>query len=316
MRPIINSSYYPKLMGTIRQINGPDYTQNWNIELGSKLESIPFLKKTDVLLLSSNEENKTGKNQAIIRQIDSLTGVTDWITYLEPFARFSLIQKGNAENITLISEKLNIRQIDSKNGKTLWSLDLKGQIRTYTSTEDLLFILSTDDKLFQIRLVDGTIISEAKIRLKNISNMSFKNGSLLLGTGKGVLYELSENSNTEKKLFRTGGKISSIINNGDDLLVVSDDNFIYYYSTEKEKVLWKKRLSGRVILKPVIFHDLIFTTTSVEPVINIFRRTDGALINRINLGENHIIKQIEVNESGLDVLTTTGLVKFGVTCQN
>lgn len=302
--------------GNIRQINRPDYTQNWNIQIGSKLESIPYLKKTDILLLSSNEESKTGKNQAIIRQIDSLTGVTSWITHLEPFAQFLLIQKGNTENITLISEKLNVRQIDSKNGKTLWSVDLKEQIRTYTSSEDLLFILSTDDNLFQLRLSDGTIISEDKIRLKNISNMSYKNGSLLLGNGKGVLYELSENSKAEKKLFRTGGKISSIINNGDDLLVVSNDNFIYYFSTEKKRVLWKKRLSGRVILKPVIFQDLIFTTTPVEPVIYIFSVTDGALINRINLDDNHFIKQMKVNESGLDVLTTAGLVKFGVTCQN
>lgn len=78
----------------------------------------------------------------------------------------------------------------------------------------------------------------------------------------------------------------------------------------------EKRLPGRVILKPVIFQDLIFATTPVEPVIYIFRLTDGALINRIDLGNNHIIKQIVVNENGVDVLTTDGLVKFGVTCQN
>lgn len=226
--------------GTIRQINRPDYTQNWNIQFGSKLESIPFLKKTDVLLLSSNEESKTGKNQSIIRQIDSLTGVTDWITYLEPFVRFLLIQKGKMENITLISEKLNVRQIDSKFGKLLWNIDLKGQIRTYTASEDLLFILSTDNNLFQIRLDNGRLISEDKMKLRNISSMSYKNGSLLLGNSKGVLYELSDNSKKEKKHFRTGGKISSIIDTVDNLLIVSDDNFIYYFSTEKEKVLWKK----------------------------------------------------------------------------
>jgi hypothetical protein len=302
--------------GIIRLLNNSDYLQNWNIELGNKLESTPYLDISKILLLSYTGENKAKEQQTSIRQINSLTGITDWITYLEPSGRFSLIRDPDTKNITLLSDKLNIRQIDSMSGKILRGIDLKGELREYTAGRDTLYILTTENKLLKIGLKEGSILSETDFKSKNVSAISFITDSLFLGNSKGVLYKLPENSKIEKKLLRAGGEISFIGSYGNDLLIVSNDNFLYYYSVEKEKTLWKKRLSGRVILEPVVYRDLIFATTLVEPVIYIFNHTDGTLVNQINLGENYIIKKFEVNESGVDVLTTTGLLKFGVNCQN
>lgn len=301
--------------GIVRQINSSDQLQNWHVQLGNKLESIPYLNISNILLFSYTKENEIEKQQTSIRQINSLTGITNWISHLNPAGRFLPIRDENAESITLVSDKLNIRQIDSKDGKILWSIDLKGELRKYTSGKDSLYILTTEDKFFRISLKDGSILSATGFESKNISTFSFIADSLFLGTSKGFLYKLSDNTKIEK-LFRAGGEISFIGSDGSDLLIISNDNFLYYYSSEKEKILWKKRLSGRVILEPVIYQDSIFTTTLVEPVIYIFNRTDGTLINRIDLGEKYIIKKFEVNESGVDVLTTTGLLKFRVNCQN
>lgn len=88
-----------------------------------------------------------------------------------------------------------------------------------------------------------------------------------------------------------------------------------FYSAETDKVLWKKRLSGRVILNPIIFKGLIFVTTSAEPLIYVFDRTDGSLVNQILTGDNSFIKKMEINESGLNVLTTNGLMRFGDDCE-
>ncbi|CAN5720550.1 hypothetical protein BH20ACI4_BH20ACI4_00340 [soil metagenome] len=301
--------------GIVRQINNSDHLQNWHIELGNKLESIPYLYETNILLISYAKEIKNANQQTSIRQINSLTGITDWITSLNPSEQFLMIRDSNTENITLLSDKLNIRQIEPKNGKILWSIDLKGDLGKYTSGRDFLYILTTEDKLFIIRIKDGSILSETEFKSKNVSALSYINDSLFLGNIKGVLYKFSDNTKVEK-LFRTGGEVSFIKSFGSELLVVSRDNFLYYYSTEKEKILWKKRLSGRVILEPVIYQDLIFTTSLVEPVIYIFNRIDGTLVNQINLGENYYIKKIAVNESGVNVLTTSGLLKFGVDCQD
>lgn len=306
--------------GTILQINNLDHTTNWNIQLGNRVENIPLLIDSKILLLShtdgdldkKNEKNE--KRQTDIRQINSLTGITDWIKSFEQPSRYQIARTENSKDIFLISEDLKIHQIDLDNGKILRSINLKGELETYTAGTDSIYILTTENSLFKIGATDGIIKSERKVKLKNISTMSFHNGLLILGNKKGVLYKLPDNSESEKMLFRTGGEIAYISSFANDILVTSNDNFLYYYSPEKEKILWKKRLPGRVSIAPIIQQDLIFTTTPVEPIIYVFSRTDGTLVNQINPGENHIIKMIEVLEGNINVLTNFGLTNFAVSC--
>lgn len=301
--------------GDIRLLNSSDYFQTWNIQIGNKLETIPYPHGSNILLLSYTNGNELSKQQTIIRQINSFTGITDWITHLDISGQSLLLRDADSRNIMVVSDSLKIRQIDSKTGKIIRSIDLKGKLKNYTSGKGSFYILTTEDKLFEISTTDGSILSETEFKSENISIITFAANSLFTGDAKGGFYKLAENSKVRSRLFRTGGEISFIEPYGNDLLVVSNDNFLYYYSTEKEKVLWKKRLPGRVILKPVISGNSIFVTTSVEPVINIFKRIDGVLVNQINLGENYIIKKMTVNENGIDILTTAGLLKFGINCQ-
>lgn len=89
---------------------------------------------------------------------------------------------------------------------------------------------------------------------------------------------------------------------------------MYLYSSERKKLIWKKRLPGRVSIKPIVINNIIVVTTIAAPELYFFELQEGNLLNRIELKENYLINDIRQSQNAIMILTNNGLLKFSEDC--
>ena len=85
-------------------------------------------------------------------------------------------------------------------------------------------------------------------------------------------------------------------------------------SPEDKGLIWKKRLPGRVTIKPTVSNGVIIITSIVAPDIYFFELDQGNLLNQIGLKDTYVIKDIQQNQNDILILTNNGLIKFSEGC--
>lgn len=113
---------------------------------------------------------------------------------------------------------------------------------------------------------------------------------------------------------KTGASVSSITPNGENILVTSYDNFVYLFNRGNGKKIWKKRLSGRVLFKPLIIEKEKEKTVVVieNDAVYLIALANGRLLNRLLLlptGEYFISGPVAVNNQYI-FQTNAGIVSF------
>lgn len=298
--------------GNISLLNTNNKSYLWRTAIGNKINSEPLIHEDKILLLSKkNNETITDKIEIEIRQIALSTGITNWILPIRQIGNLHFFKNEGTETVILISENLEIYSLDITEGKILWSISLSDKLKAFTKEDETVQILTARNEFIQIRTSDGSIRNRKKLSTNNISAILFYKDTFFIGNRNGTLYKTTDTSEVENKLFRAGGEISMISPYGENLLITSYDNFLYLYSDKEQESLWKKRLPGRVSLKPQIVGSTVLVTTVAEPEIYLLNLTDGNQINRISLGSEHIIRDIQTDDKGILVLTNKGLYKFG-----
>ena len=155
---------------------------------------------------------------------------------------------------------------------------------------------------------------ERNITIETLTAFTTQKDSIIGGDNLGNVYNFQNKKPLPKKLFRTGGEITFIGTLDTSFYVISNDNFIYLYSSERHKLIWKKRLPGRVSIKPIIQNNIIIVTTVAAPDVYFLEVDEGNLINRIELQNNFLIRDIQQSHGNILILTNKGLLKFGENC--
>lgn len=298
-----------KTDGSIFQFNSFDGKQIWETQIGKKLSSIPYLIDGTTIITSylRNSDNR----EIYIRKINSQTGVTDWNESIRTMNETPIISIEVPGKLLTISEDLSTLATSLSNGRVLWRSNISGKLFKSTKLNNLVYLLTTDGNILTIDPTDGSNKSLGETGIQKLSSFTVKDELIFLGDKNGQVYEIDTRSNRLKKSFRTGGEISSINVIEDKILVASNDNFIYLYSFEKEKILWKKRLPGRLIDAPLFRDETIFAATTATNEIFAIEISEGRNINQITLDEGEVTKRVSLNQSGVLVLTNKRLLKFG-----
>lgn len=296
--------------GNVTLINTRDKTHIWNIPIGNKINSRPFIQEDKIIILSQ-KTNESKTTETYLRLIDLKTGITNWIQPIEETESIIPIKQNQQKSILTITKNSKILSLNTTSGKINWNRDFNNKVEIFSINQHSIHILTKQNKLFHIELSDGTITNQKQLKTKDISIISAAETTLYAGNKKGTLYEVTDNSETGEKLLRTGGKISLITQTGKNILIASHDNFIHYYSLHKREITWKKRLPGRISLEPQIIQNTAITTTYAEPEIYFINLTDGTPINQINLEKDSVIRKIQTDLNGILILTNNGLLRYG-----
>ena len=237
----------------------------------------------------------------------------------------------NANQIYILTDKNQIIAIDIEKGEKLWTSELipgNGKVMDVSADrENLLVKIQNYDtkKLQKASYSTSSGILNGKIEEdfnENISNplnaqtmsnltalVNIDNDRKILGDSKGnVLY--INNSDPIWK-FKAGGQISSITSLEKELIITSFDNFVYKISTENGEKLWKKRLSGRIIDKPLLGENSMIFTTSGNNTAYILDSNNGSKIGEIILtGNNFFTGTVTKTEKYYIFKTSRGLAAF------
>ena len=299
--------------GNILQINSQDRSQMWVSSIGNRFSSDLYLVNGSYFVLSQN----TGESPQIlfIRKINRTTGITEWSNEINLENNYHTFINEKLNKLIIISQDLYMLSIDLETGKTNWEKHYTGNLKKISETNDkTILLLTTDNNFMKIDFSDGSLIDRKKYTEKTLTTFTTQKDLIIGGDSLGNVYGFQNNKPLPKKLFRTGGEITYIGTIDTYFYVISNDNFIYLYSSERNKLIWKKRLPGCISIKPIIQNNIIIVTTVAAPDIYFLEVNEGNLINRIELQNNYLIKDVQQNQGDILILTNKGLIKFGENC--
>lgn len=295
---------YFSLNEKITSIDAKIGEKNWDSDLGGTIVSnlLVFhssiyavtnrsVSATDISIKSeknengTNEENEKKKSEkiSILYAVDKITGLPLWKIELEFAEKVRLAHLPNG--ILAAGENGDARLINETNGEILWrrNIGMPIEIVSVLQTNRIALGLA-DGRLVTVSATDGKTVNQFQFptRIKAVAEDSVT-GSLIFGNAKGNLEAFDQKSNRRVWRTRLGAAVSDIAPNREGLLVSSLDNFVYLISAPTGRLIWKRRLSGRIVAPPLIRENFFVVASIDEPNASIISLNDGKLLNRLPL---------------------------------
>lgn len=263
--------------------------ENWKSQTGGRLYPAIFSDGDSIFYLSSYR-NESKDETFILNSISKKTGISNWQKKLSGYSNIKLFESFDKESIYLTSENKHVLAVRKKDGTINWVKNIQPAIISINTLSNELISILTVDSLIKLSTDSGKILYESKIKKNPTSNSIRNNSYLLLGYSNGEFMKISyDNGKVNDILWKikAGGSISSVIEIEDEVLISSYDNFLYLYSTASGKLRWKRRVSGRINIKPLIIEKHAIVLSSSDNIASIVELEGGRIINQIKIEDGN-----------------------------
>lgn len=288
--------------GNVYALNPVNGEEIWKTSSGGEIDAAPIINENNILVLNkvikaytdfSESADRTvpkDPDRYFLTSISGTTGIPNWRRDIG-FLRNPVFRVTAAGGIE-ISEKHGERKtFDIDSGRPIDSPALMTGFSTGLYSEHPLI--------------------KAAVVTAGISGGETD----FLGTLRGELTSLDAQKrkiNWKKKL---GAKITAIENSNAGLIVTSLDNFIYLIAKETGKIKWKKRLSGRVSVAPLILENEDTVAAVSLSSLYLIRLSTGKPVHTLDFSPDRSIIDKPIYTGGrLILLTETGLAAFSPNC--
>lgn len=296
-----NDLYTSNVGGKIYAVNAVTGEKIWETDLGGEIISVPAADATGIYVAtgystavnaagdSPNEFDKLSapaakKNRTAfgtIRRLNKITGVTVWKRDFSENADARLFSYGDSVIVVNNRKAYSLGKID---GKLLWESRFDSEMTSVPYFSGSQLLLGFKDRLTTL-LIENNEIREGlnKINEPTAISQSLDRHYLLWGDQKGFVYSFDTKLKKIVWRFRSGAQISFLKNTAEGLLIVSNDNFIYLLTEKTGKLIWKKRLAGRITSEPLLTGGFAVFTPLAEPNAVVVELSTGRSVNNINL---------------------------------
>ena len=320
------NGYLPFTKGNFGSLNLKTGEIFWHAELGGRFVSKPILEKTSTRDLyvatailaegKSNSVYNTGTSPSFLiylRSLNSSTGLTNWVTPLEnaqlPDQEIFLYEY--LDRVLVVGKSGFAAAYAKISGKLLWNFFLESNLSAPPIFFNNKIILPLENKFLGILTNSGTAYFQHDISVKPASVFLIEDEILVWGDASGSVYALKLETKKSIWKFKNGAKISFINQAPGGLLLTSLDNFVYFVTTKKGKLLWKKRLSGRITIEPLIANDFVVVSSIGDSKVSVLDLSNGKIINLVDLGaENFQTVSPVLAGNILIVFTIKGIYTF------
>lgn len=276
----------------------------WRTQLGGDIVSNIVATEAGTVVASNPVSAEEKIAESILRSLSKETGLTIWTVRL-PFSD-QIFLDGTGKSIIAVAREGWAVAVEIRTGRILWQTSPLGTISArpnfsmygiaFGTTDKQIFILSpeTGSVLFQ-RAADfiPTAISNPTPETLVVGDERGKVALLSLPTGKSIWK------------FKSGAAVSFVHLSKDGLLVTSLDNFIYLLSAYNGDVIWKRRLSGRVVEGAVVMQGHIITLIYGENSAYLIDLKKGKIVDQIEEHTGNFVNQVPVVIDGSRILITT-----------
>jgi outer membrane protein assembly factor BamB len=310
-----NDLYIPLLDGKLLSINSKNAEKNWEAVLAGDIISAPLVTQENVyVLIKINDEDGKENNADVLYSLSKITGITQWQIRLTSSNKVKLYDSGN--NIILIFANGIIYSVAKLDGRINWQKSLGTEISAFPFITTNEIILGAANK--QINILspsDGKLIEKFEISAQpTVIAENATRDNLVLGDNKGNLWSLNRKKKTRNWGFRQGAEISNITHTAQGVLVSSFDNFVYLFSETSGKLIWKKRLRGRIAAAPQINGGNFVIASIDESEALVIDLGSGKLVNKIALDNGNFFSGESIKLKNLFIYTTRkGIYSFSLT---
>jgi outer membrane protein assembly factor BamB len=259
------------------------------------------------------KKNKDDNKQLInyiLWSLDAITGLTDWQLNFTSDSTVTLDIHQN--KIFLITKNGTINSIKTSGAVEILNKNLAAIISsTPIFLADKIYIGTEDNSILIVSTGKTEIAAKISTIQSPVSALVAAEGKLFWGERKGFVNFFDTDTKSLIWSVRYGGEISSLTIVANGVLVTSFDNFVYFTSLQKGKQIWRRRLAGRILAKPLIVGNFAVIVTNVNNNAVILDLRDGKIVNQISLADlGFILSKPSVLENSLVFSTNKGIFSF------
>ena len=286
----------------------------WNLDIGGKPFGTPVTANDRIYFITGltdyDTDHITGIRSFFINSLDLQSGISIWKVKIQSGRNPQLYIDNDVLYVLYGDEiKTNISRVNRDDGSISETTSFNfGLSDFFIFGRGKLFISTRTASLISISLPDKKVILSLKESGKIEHGVLAPDGRFIMSDKIGSLYILENTGKIINSKIKFGAKITSLIFQDDRLFVTSNDNFIYALSNDLKKIIWKKRLGGRIVIKPAIIEKSIIVTSQGDNSIYFIRQSDGEVLNRLYtpVGEEILNSPIFL-EGKLSIQTNLGI---------
>jgi hypothetical protein len=311
--------FIPYQTGKIAKINLSSEPLIWVSDLGGEISSDLIFDNGSVYLITKVFEENVKKDidsgkrftNYTLWSLDAVTGLTEW--QLGFTSNTSVSLNINQDKILLITKSGIVETIKKTNGaEKVSNFQLPGIVSTSPDFFSNKFFIGTEDNSILIVSTDkAEVLSKISTVQSPASTLVVTANKLFWGEKKGFVSHYDTNINSLIWTVRFGGEISSLTLVANGILVTSLDNFVYFTSLQKGKKVWRKRLAGRILTKPLIVGNFAVLFTAVDNNAIVLDLRNGKIVNQISLADiGFILSRPVLLQKSLVFSTNKGIFSF------
>ena len=269
-------------------INPATNLENWKSLSGGKLETEVISDESNLFFVTSFEKESKDRTFTL-NSISLRTGITNWQKKLTDYPSAKLNRIKNRELLFLTTEDKFLTAVRKNNGEIVWTKIFPSPIISVEASNPEHLNILMADRLLRVRTNSGEAFDETKLKKNEISNSVITDSYLLLGYSTGEIAKITAEASKNDVLWKikAGASISGLVMYQNEVLVTSLDNFIYLFSGESGKLRWKKRVAGRINIKPLIYSNFAIVVNSGDNAVSVVDLRDGKVVNQIQLEEDN-----------------------------
>ena len=268
----------------------------WRSEFGGEIVSLAIADSDSVFILTNSLAENGESPATTLRAISAVTGIVLWTMPL-PYSEESYLAEAG-DSLLVLNPDGSIFAQKKSDGSLIWrsttGARLSGSPRV-NGNEVLLPLQSAEISIL------STLNGSTNLRIKTdqvpSAVLRVDEKTMIWGDSKGNISTIDSPSGATRWKFKNGGAVSGIITTKRGTLVTSHDNFVYLM-TPGGRVIWKRRLSGRVISEPVATDSFAMVTILGEAGVSFIDLESGKILNKIIDGdENGVIGPVKIGNS-------------------
>lgn len=304
--------YVPLANGMIVSVKTENGELLWRSEMGGRISASPYSDSKGVYVASESVPLKSRSPQVsgALRALSPRNGVTLWVHTLPTPMRGALTANGT----TLFGGTADGRvyALNKETGETVW---VKYNSSPFNSSPVLyggnLYIGDEEGKIIVIEQATGKTLWHYRTRKAVRAPVSIFEGAVYVGSTDGSVYFLEEATGRLKRRVSTNASVQSVQEAGKCLLVTSLDNFVYCLSPQHGEKIWKRRLAGRIVARPLVLRESVLLPPLFGDECVVLNLQDGKTVNTIFVGEDNNAEASPLFTENLLLLPTRkGLLAF------
>ena len=250
----------------------------WASDIGGDVVSNLIVTEYSVLVITRPGES----DKAVLRSLSKQTGVANWTATVST-SRATLGTLNGS--ILAVDAGGSITAFHPTNGLQLWQTQLGADIVGDPHFRSMTVTVANARN----EIVDVGIGGQATVRLKAsylpAALLIEPSDQYLIGDDRGNLIFTAADGDRRWR-FKNGARISFLLSYDSEFLVASFDNFLYKLS-RGGNVEWKRRLTGRVSVRPVVSGDTAVVSIIGDGSVYFVNLHDGKISNRVQVGDEN-----------------------------